>query len=129
MSLFHTALKAGASLALLALASTPASAAAVFLDGGGSSLLAPYIAQVYCARIGGFGSTGLCNNPATSSDRVRLYNSTSQQNIASTSSVATSPDPTNIVQFTVQLSSANTPSATDFTQTTVTAYIDTITVQ
>ena len=47
----------------------------------------------------------------------------------------TSVKPAEIIQFTVQLASATTPTATDdagvepFTPTTVTAYIDTITVQ
>jgi hypothetical protein len=45
-----------------------------------------------------------------------------------------SPDPSDIVQFTVQISSANTPATDDagvstFTPTTVTAYIDTVTIQ
>jgi hypothetical protein len=40
----------------------------------------------------------------------------------------TSPDPTNIVQLTVQIASATT-GVEPFTPATVTAYIDTITVQ
>jgi ABC-type phosphate transport system substrate-binding protein len=115
MSLFHTALKAGASLTLLALVSIPASAAP--LPGGGSSLLAPYIAQVYCARVGGFSSTGPCSPTAASTDKVKLYNSSAQQDIVSTSSVASTPDTTDTFNYLISNSAggqkailANTPS-------------------
>jgi ABC-type phosphate transport system substrate-binding protein len=95
MSLFKHALQAGASVALLAAFAVPASAADI--QGGGSSLLAPYIAQVYCARTGGFTGTGAhCSTTAADGDHGRLYSSTGQTNIVDSGLVAATPDTVNI---------------------------------
>jgi len=104
MSLFHTSLKAGASLVLLVLAASPAHA--IGLSGGGSSLIGPAIAQIYCARVGGFSASGPCTTPiAASTDRVRLYNNIGQQNIVPTPGVIP-PDSTNVFQYLISNSAS-----------------------
>ncbi|HEY4174457.1 MAG TPA: hypothetical protein VGM42_15605 [Rhodopila sp.] len=64
MSLVKILTKACAPAALTAALATPAFAA--FVQGGGSSLLAPVMAQIYCADTN-------CSTPAKGTDHARLF--------------------------------------------------------
>ncbi len=99
MTMFKIALKASASAVLLSAFALPASA--VSIQGGGSSLVAPYIAQVYCAHVGGFPPNphAHCSAIADPSDHGRLFSGNTQQNIADSGFVDPLPDTTNIFDY------------------------------